>query len=287
MPYIDWTFFFAAWELKGRFPAILDHPQYGAAARELYDSARTLLDRIIAEQLLTARGVYGFWPAASEGDDIVVYADESRSSELLRFNMLRQQETIADGKPNLSLADFVAPSIDVRSTDYLGAFAVTAGLGADELAHSFEAAHDDYNAIMVKALADRLAEAFAAYLHAQARARVGHRTERLTPDRCDRRASPRHPARVRLSRRVPTTARSSSCSICSTRRAVGIDADRARGDDAGRERQRPVLRPSAGALLHGRTARRRPDRQLCAPEGRRGRRAERWLTSHLAYEPAG
>ena len=112
VPYIDWTFFFAAWELKGRFPAILDHPQYGAAARDLYDNARALLDRIVAERLLQARGVYGFWPAASDGDDIVVFADESRSDELMRFNMLRQQEAIADGKPNLSLADFVA---DARS----------------------------------------------------------------------------------------------------------------------------------------------------------------------------
>src|SRR4030095_8283164 len=105
---IDWTFFFAAWELKGRFPAILDHPQYGAAARELYDNARVLLDRMVTERGLVARGVYGFWPAASEGDDIVVYRDQRRSGELTRFSMLRQQETIADGKPNLSLADFVA-----------------------------------------------------------------------------------------------------------------------------------------------------------------------------------
>src|SRR5262249_33902955 len=129
VPYIDWTFFFAAWELKGRFPAILEHPQYGAAARELYDNARALLDRIIDEKLLVARAAYGFWPAASEGDDIVVYADGERRGELMRFNMLRQQERLSDGRPNLSLADFVAD----RSTgvvDYVGAFAVTAGLGA-------------------------------------------------------------------------------------------------------------------------------------------------------------
>jgi len=172
VPFIDWTFFFAAWELKGRFPAILDHPQYGAAARELYDNARVLLDRMVTERLLVARGVYGFWPAASEGDDIVVYRDQHQSGELTRFNMLRQQETIADGKPNLSLADFVADRA-AGVTDYIGAFAVTAGLGADEEAHRYEQARDDYNAILVKALADRLAEAFAAYLHATARKEWG------------------------------------------------------------------------------------------------------------------
>ena len=172
VPFIDWTFFFAVWELKGRFPAILDHPRFGAAARELYDNARVLLDRMVTERLLVARGVYGFWPAASEGDDIVVYRDQLQSGELTRFNMLRQQETIADGKPNLSLADFVADRT-AGVTDYIGAFAVTAGLGADEEAQRYERVRDDYNAILVKALADRLAEAFAAYLHAIARREWG------------------------------------------------------------------------------------------------------------------
>jgi 5-methyltetrahydrofolate--homocysteine methyltransferase len=182
VPYIDWTFFFSAWELKGRFPGILDHPEYGAAARELYEHARTLLDRIVREALLTARGVYGFWPANSEGDDIVVYADDSRRSELLRFPMLRQQEIIADAKPNRSLADFIAPR-ESGVPDYIGMFAVTAGIGAEELARRFEQEHDDYNAIMVKALADRLAEAFAEHLHAQARKDWGYgEQERLTVD---------------------------------------------------------------------------------------------------------
>ena len=183
VPFIDWTFFFAAWELKGRFPAILKHPEYGEAARDLYDNARVLLDRIIAGKLLTANGVYGFWPAASEGDDIVVYRDREQLGELVRFNMLRQQEAVADGKPNLSLADFIAPkgALAGGHTDYIGAFAVTAGLGADDLAHRFEREHNDYDAILVKALADRLAEAFAAYLHAKARDEWGIREEK-TPD---------------------------------------------------------------------------------------------------------
>ena len=174
LPFIDWTFFFTAWELKGRFPAILDHPQYGPAARDLYDNARTLLDRIVKDCLLTPRGVYGFWPANTDGDDVVLPD--------LRFPMLRQQEQMPDGTPNLSLADFVAPA-GTGITDYIGAFAVTAGHGAAELAAVFERDHDDYHAIMVKALADRLAEAFAEYLHARVRQEWGYGVEeRLTHD---------------------------------------------------------------------------------------------------------
>jgi 5-methyltetrahydrofolate--homocysteine methyltransferase len=181
VPFIDWTFFFSAWELKGRFPAIFDHPEHGAAARDLYAHAETLLNRIISGKLLRARGVYGFWPANSEGDDVVLYEPESRR-EIARFPMLRQQEVIADDKPNRSLADFVAP-VDSGLTDYVGAFAVTAGHGVDDLVRRFEAEHDDYSAIIVKALADRLAEAFAEYLHAQARRDFGYGSgEQLTPE---------------------------------------------------------------------------------------------------------
>ena len=173
VPFIDWTFFFHAWELKGRVPAIFDHPQYGSAARELYDNAQALLARIAGAGSLTASGVYGFWPANSDEDDIVLYSDDERNHERLRFNMLRQQEVIADDKPNRSLADFIAPQSSGRR-DYVGGFAVTAGLGADALVAAFERELDDYQAIMVKALADRLAEAFAEYLHAQARRDWGY-----------------------------------------------------------------------------------------------------------------
>ncbi|MBI4886554.1 MAG: methionine synthase [Acidobacteria bacterium] len=177
VPFIDWTFFFTAWELKGRFPAILDHPRYGAAARELYGHARALLGRIVADRLLAPRGVYGFWPACRDGDDIVLFAPETRSpkqeAELLRFNMLRQQEQMPEGTPNLSLADFVAPC-ESGAGDFVGAFAATAGHGAGDLVAAFERDHDDYQAIMVKALADRLAEAFAEYLHARARRDWGY-----------------------------------------------------------------------------------------------------------------
>jgi 5-methyltetrahydrofolate--homocysteine methyltransferase len=181
VPYIDWTMFFAAWELKGRFPAILEHPRYGEAARELYEHATALLDRIVRERLLTARGAYGFWPANSEGDDVVVYTPD-RSRELTRFNLLRQQEETGDGRPYWSLADFIAPR-DSGVTDYIGAFAVTAGIGADDLVLGFERDHNDYDAIIVKALADRLAEAFAEYLHARARREWGYATdEQLSAD---------------------------------------------------------------------------------------------------------
>ena len=166
--YIDWTFFFSAWELKGRYPAIFKHPQYGAQAQTLFNDAQSLLRRIIDEKLLTANAGYGFWPAATVGDDIIVYQDDSLRAELVRLPMLRQQEQIADGRPNRSLADFIAP----RSSgipDYIGMFAVTAGVGTDDLVRGFERDNDDYNAIMVKALADRLAEALAEYVHAQAR----------------------------------------------------------------------------------------------------------------------
>jgi 5-methyltetrahydrofolate--homocysteine methyltransferase len=171
--YIDWTFLFVAWELKGKFPQILEHPQYGEAARELYANARQLLQRVIDERLITAKGVYGFWPANSDDDDIILYTDDTRRQELTRFHMLRQQEAHDDTRPYLSLADFIAPVASGLS-DYLGGFAVTAGLGADALVRRFEQDHDDYNAIMVKALADRLAEAGAEYLHRCVRREWGY-----------------------------------------------------------------------------------------------------------------
>jgi len=163
-PVIDWTFFFTAWELKGRYPQILDHPSHGPAARELFEHANELLDEIVAGEAIQARGVYGFWPARSEGDDVVL-------GDGTVFPMLRQQVAHGEGdadRPNRSLSDFVAPH-DSGLADHLGGFAVTAGLGADELAKTFEAELDDYRAIMVKSLADRLAEAFAEWLHREVR----------------------------------------------------------------------------------------------------------------------
>jgi 5-methyltetrahydrofolate--homocysteine methyltransferase len=171
VPFIDWQFFFAAWELKGRFPKIFDDPKIGQAAKDLFDHAQKLLKQIVDGKLIRARGAYGFWPANADGDDVVLWStiEPGRPKKVVtRFPMLRQQEVIADDKPNRSLADFIAP-METGITDYVGAFAVTAGLGVDELVKKFEAQHDDYSAIIVKAIADRLAEAFAEYLHAQAR----------------------------------------------------------------------------------------------------------------------
>jgi 5-methyltetrahydrofolate--homocysteine methyltransferase len=159
---IDWTFFFTAWELKGRYPQILDHPRHGGAARELFEHGNELLDTIVADGSIQARGVYGFWPAQADADDIVL-------DNGVVLPMLRQQvDHGEDGRPNRSLADFIAPP-DAGLTDHIGGFAVTAGIGADEVAKSFEADLDDYHAIMVQALADRLAEAFAEWLHREAR----------------------------------------------------------------------------------------------------------------------
>ena len=166
--YIDWTFFFSAWELAGKYPTIFDHPQKGEAARELYDNANALLDDIIDNNLLRANAVYGFWPAYSEGDDIVVL-DTTGKTQQLRFPMLRQQQADKTG-PCRCLADFISP----EAGDHLGAFAVTAGLGVTELVAKYERDGDDYNAIMVKALADRCAEALAEMLHLRARRDWGY-----------------------------------------------------------------------------------------------------------------
>jgi 5-methyltetrahydrofolate--homocysteine methyltransferase len=166
--YIDWTFFFTAWELVGKFPAILDDPRHGPAARDLYQNGRALLDRIVSEKLLVARAAYGVWPAASEGNDIVVFDEVARERPVARFPMLRQQQEKTDGGAYLSLADFVAPR-ESGARDWVGAFVVTAGIGAEELARGFEKDLDDYQAILVKALADRLAEALAEQLHERVR----------------------------------------------------------------------------------------------------------------------
>jgi len=172
--YIDWTFFFSSWGLRGRFPQILDHADYGPAARELYEHGKEMLDEIIRKKLLTHRGIYGFWPANADGDDVVLFDDASRDRELMRFPMLRQQQVKPDDQPYFSLADFVAPR---GFDDYVGAFAVTTGIGVAELAAHFERDHDDYQSIMVKAVADRLAEAFAELLHARARRDWGYGKE--------------------------------------------------------------------------------------------------------------
>ncbi len=182
VPYIDWSPFFHAWELRGRFPRILEHEKYGEQARKLYDDARRLLEEIVSQRLLRPRGVYGFFAANSVGDDVELYTDDSRARVLARFHFLRQQTEKGDATPHWCLADFVAPK-EGSATDFLGAFAVTSGHGLRELVEMFKADHDDYNAIMAEALADRLAEAFAEYLHKRVREDWGFgRAENLTTE---------------------------------------------------------------------------------------------------------
>lgn len=166
--YIDWQPFFNAWEMKGKFPDILNSPTSGEAARKLYDDAQVMLDRIIDEGWLTARGVFGFFAAAGDGDDTILYADETRSTELTRLHHLRQQGQHRSGIPNRSLADYVAPA-STGLPDHVGAFAVTAGIGLPERVQKFKDDLDDYSAILLESLADRLAEAFAERLHQRVR----------------------------------------------------------------------------------------------------------------------
>jgi 5-methyltetrahydrofolate--homocysteine methyltransferase len=170
--FIDWSPFFHAWEIRGRYPALLDDPEVGPRCRELFDDAQTLLNRLLDKKLIHGRAVYGFFPATSMGDDIELYTDETRSQVLTTIHTLRQQMDKPEDQPNHALADFIAPKGSGRN-DYFGAFALTAGLGVDEIAREFEKDHDDYNAILTKALADRLAEASAEWLHRQARVAWG------------------------------------------------------------------------------------------------------------------
>jgi 5-methyltetrahydrofolate--homocysteine methyltransferase len=177
VPYIDWSPFFASWQLIGKYPRIFEDPIVGEEARKLFADARTELDALLRDRRLTAKGVYGFWPANADGDDVVLWTDDRRTEELMRFPMLRQQWERRGQKDFRSLADYVAPVAKGKSPlipDYVGAFAVTTGHGCDELAQAVEQEGDDYRSIMIKALADRCAEAFAEYLHARVRREWGY-----------------------------------------------------------------------------------------------------------------
>ena len=180
--FIDWSPFFHAWELRGRYPKIFEDPVVGTEARKLFADAQVLLKTILQEKRIRARGVMAFFPAQSEGDDILLYEDDKRKKIKARVHALRQQASRTDGQPNRCLSDFIAPLNSGRK-DYLGAFAVTAGHGVEEWAREMEKAHDDYQAILLKALADRLAEAFAEKMHQLARRAWGFgQKEKLTPE---------------------------------------------------------------------------------------------------------
>ena len=269
---IDWGPFFATWELKGAYPAILADPVVGPHARELYDDARRLLTRIVDEGLLEARAVVGFWPAnATPDDDIVLWADEERTAELARIHGLRQQMAKADGRPNLCVADYVGPP---GIPDFIGAFAVTAGHGVDALVREFEAAHDDYSAIMVKALADRLAEAFAERLHERVRRELwGYAPGRGALQRGPRRrAIPGHPAGARLPGDAGPPRQAGAVLRAGGRGARRDAPDRVDGHAPGCVRVRPVPVASRGALLRRGADGRGPARGLRPARGDAGGR---------------
>jgi 5-methyltetrahydrofolate--homocysteine methyltransferase len=187
--FIDWSPFFHTWELRGVYPKILTHEKYGVEATKLFAAAQTLLAEIVSQKLIQPRGIYGLFPANRIGDDVEIYTDESRAKILTKFHFLRQQIEKGDGTPNWCLADFIAPKPQTQDakfnppSDYIGAFAVTSGHGLDELVKKYKADHDDYNAIMAEALADRLAEAFAEYMHKRVRDEWGFgKLEKLTTD---------------------------------------------------------------------------------------------------------
>jgi 5-methyltetrahydrofolate--homocysteine methyltransferase len=177
VPFIDWTPFFRAWELHGNYPAILDDKVVGEAARTLWHDAQAMLERLVAEKWLTAKGVAAIWPVKRDGDDIVVFEDECRSSPIARLPMLRQQVQKREGRDNDCLADFISPE-----ADWLGGFAVTAGHGIEERLREYQKNHDDFSDILLKALADRLAEAFAEALHFKVRTKIWGYEPDVAPD---------------------------------------------------------------------------------------------------------
>ena len=268
VPFIDWQFFFHAWDLKGKFPAILANP----AARELYDDAQALLREILQGASLRAVGVYGFWPAHAEGDDVVI--------DGTRFSFLRQQADHGDGRPNRCLADYVAPA-----DDFMGAFAV--GIhGADELSARYEAAHDDYSAIAVKALADRLAEAFAEFLHQRVRREWYAPDEHLS----DEDLLKENFRGIRPAFGYPACPDHSEKGKLFDLLGAEQRGPRAHGElrDAARRRgQRRLLPPSAVAVLRGRPDRARPARGLRRPPRDRGLRGRALARPKPRASPSG
>jgi 5-methyltetrahydrofolate--homocysteine methyltransferase len=270
--YIDWSPFFSTWELTGKFPAILNDEKFGEAARALYEDARAMLGKIVKENWFRAAAIVGFWPAHSDGDDILVGAE---GGEVL--HSLRQQLARREGRANVALADFIAPK-DSGRQDYIGAFVVTAGIGEDVIADRFKHANDDYSSIMVKALADRLAELSRARMHQRVRKGFGA-TRPTRRCRARRRGKiPRHPSGAGRRSRI-------------TPKGDAVPADRRRADR--READRVGV---AGASVSGLWA--RPRGAICvgkierdqvedyaARKGWSVAEAERWLAPILNYDP--
>ncbi|MDE2847576.1 MAG: methionine synthase [Gemmatimonadota bacterium] len=285
VPFIDWTPFFGAWELRGRYPALLEDEKVGEEARKLFEDARNLLDEIVDGKLLRARAAWGFFPAHSTGNDIVLFDDAARSEALATFPMLRQQRPRSQDGPCLALSDFVSPK---GTEDYIGAFAVTAGIGLDALVRRYETDHDDYRAIMVKALADRLAEALAEHTHQRARRAWGYgRSETLSGEDLIRekyrgiRPAPGYPA-------CPDhTEKRRLFDLLQAEERIGVTLTESYAMDPP---------PSVAGLYFGHPEARyfnvgKIGRDQVEDYARRKRMTvesiERWLASNLDYEPAG
>ena len=282
-PYIDWMPFFNAWEYGGKFPDVLQDPVRGESARSLYKDAQEMLATILREHWLQARAVVGFFPCNAVDEEIEVYSDTTRSRVLHRLHHLRQQKGKPAGQPHYALSDFIAPK-DSGKVDYIGAFAVTAGIGIESHLERFKAAHDDYNDILLKSLADRLAEASAEALHLRVRRELwGYAPEeRLTNEQLIAesyrgiRPAPGYPACPGSHREghVVADARCRSRHRSSDHRELR-DVSHGRG-------QRLVLRASGCEVLRGRTHRSRPDAALRGPQGLVGERS-----AQVAHQQSG
>ena len=270
---IDWTPFFQTWELAGRFPAILDDAKVGEAARSLYDDARKMLDRIVKEKWFTARAVIGIWPAGAEGDDVVIYADETRREKIATLHTLRQQLEKREGRFNAALSDFIAP-VSSGVPDYIGGFAVTAGIGEDVIADRFKHANDDYSSILCKALADRLAEAFAEHMHMRVRREFwGYapdetlsNEEMILEKYAGIRPAPGYPAQP------DHTEKATLFTLARRREERRREADRELCDVAGLVGVGALFQPCRKLLLRRRQDRARPGRGLRRAQGHERRR---------------
>ncbi len=284
--FIDWTPFFQTWELAGKFPAILDDAKVGEAARALYADARATLDQIVAEKWFTASAVFGFWPAQAQGEDVLLYADEAREKPIATLHGLRQQLSKREGRHNMALGDFIAPR-ESGVPDYIGAFAVTAGLGEDAVAERFKRANDDYSAIMVKALADRLAEAFAERLHQRVRKEFWGYAADETLDNAAQiaeqyrgiRPAPGYPAQ-------PDHTEKDDAVPPAEPGAHRDATDRELRHDAGRGGVRALFQPPAERLFRRRQDRTRPGRGLRQAQGLEPRRGRALAVAHPQLRPA-
>ena len=285
--FIDWSPFFHTWGLKGIYPRILDHAEQGAQARQIFAEANALLDRIIEKKLITARGVYGFFPANAVGDDVELYTDGTREKVLERFHFLRQQANREGSEPCRSLADFIAPR-ETGLPDHIGAFAVTSGIGLKELCDRFRAENDDYNAIMAEALADRLAEAFAECLHKRVRDEWGYGCEEglSNEDLIQEKYRGIRPAAGYPA--CPGSHREGHALAFARCAGEHRHADyRVVCDVARLERERTLLRPSRNRAISAwarSTAIRSPT--IAERKGMSVAEVERWLGQNLNYDPA-